>query len=302
VRTALGWSSDGDSSALGLRLAASLREFWFVRGYYSEGLAWLDSLLARDVSGEPESRLRALEAASELAMKVGQVALAGRYAGEAVARAREADDGVAMARALLMLGTEARHIGNAERGDAFYSEGLALAREAGDLVLAARLLANAGTAAVGARHFERARRLYQESLELSEDIESDQGIARASIFLAGVDLHEGHVEDALGLYRRGLGLAHRLGWMEAVVYALGGLACAYVELEQTERAAKLVGAESRLVEELNLWWPRPERDLRERAAAEVRRQLDERVMSRMVADGRAMSLDEAIAMALAEAA
>jgi predicted ATPase len=298
MRTALGWSSEGDSSDLGLRLAASLREFWFVRGLYAEGVQWLDSILARDVAGEPGPRLPALLAASDLAWKINEIDLACRYADEALARARDPRNPLAMARAMLVLGTEARHTGNSERQDAFYSEGFALAREGGDLALAGRFLANAGTAALGEGDFKRARRLYRESLELSEDAESEQGIARATIFLAGVDVYEGHVEDALVLYRRGLGLAHRLGWMEAVVYALGGLACAYAELDQTERAAKLVGAEARLVEELHLWWPRPERDLRERAASQVRRQLDERVMSRMVADGRAMSLEEAVAAAL----
>jgi predicted ATPase len=303
VRAALAWSSEGVGSDIGLRLAASLRAFWFVRGYYSEGLGWLDSLLERGATGAPESRLQALEAASELAMKVDEVDLARlrRYSEEALARARDAGDTLAMARSLLVLGSEARFAGESDRRDALYSEGLTLALKAGDFVLAARFLANSGTASLESGDLERAGRFYRESLAMCEDAESEEGIARGSIFLAGLALHEGHVEDSFALYRRGLSLAHRLGWTEAVVYAVGGLACAYAVLGQTERAAKLVGAESRLVAELHLRFERYQRDLRERAAAEVRRELDEERLDRLLTEGRAMSLDEAVAVALAEA-
>jgi hypothetical protein len=179
-----------------------------------------------------------------------------------------------------------------------FAEGLALAREAGDLVLVARILANVGLNAIEAGDFERARMFFRESLSQSEEVESEQGIARASIFLGGLALHEGHVEEAVALYRPGLALAHRLGWVEAVVYALGGLACAHAELGQTERSANLIGAESRLIEEFDLRIERYQRDLRERAAAQVGSKIDAERQSRMLAQGRAMSLDDAVQLAL----
>jgi len=297
-RTALAWSSDRDDSEVGLRLAASLREFWFVRGYYSEGLRWLDSLLSGGVVRAPEFRLRALEAGAGLALKVSEFDVAHQYAEEALIRARDADDRVAAARALLALGSVARIAGDGERRDAFYLEGLALARDAGDLVLAARFLASFGTAALEAGDFERAGSFYRESLALSEAADSEQGIARAHGFLASHALHEGRVEDALVHSRRSLELAHRLGWMEAVVYQLGTLACAYALLGEAERAAKLVGAESSLVDELHLRLERHYRDERERAATEVRRQLDAERLDRLLAEGRAISLDDAVQLAL----
>jgi predicted ATPase len=300
VRSALAWSSDGGSSDVGLRLAASLREFWFVRGYYSEGLRWLDSLLARGVAGEPRFRLEALLAASDLASKVDELALGRRYAEEALTRARDAEDTVAVARSLFFLGTDARLAGNAERRDSFFSEGLALAREAGDLVLTARFLVNIGVAALHAGELEDAGSLFRESLDLYEEVGSEQGIARAHGFLAALALQEGRVEDGLVLSRRSLQLAHRLGWMEAVAYQLGGIACAFAVLGQTERAAKLLGAESRLVEELHLRLERFQAELRDQAAADVSRRLAPDVLSRLLADGRAMSLDEAVECALAE--
>jgi hypothetical protein len=86
--------------------------------------------------------------------------------------------------------------------------------------------------------------------------------------------------------------------MEAVVYQLGTLACAYGLLGDAERAAKLVGVESLLVDELHLWLERHYRDERELAATEARRQLDADCLDRLLAEGRAMSLDEAVQLAL----
>ena len=297
-RAALAWASGGGASDVGLRLAASLREYWFVRGDYSEGLRWLDLLLAGGVAGEPKLRALALQAAAELAMKIDEVPLARRYAEEALAVAREADDAVTMARSLLVLGNEARLRDDAEQQDAFFAEGLALARAAGELVLAGRFVSGFGLAALEAGDFERARRFFRESLSIGEATGSEQGVARALTLLGALALHEGRIEDAVVLERRSLGVAHGLRWMEGVVVLLGFLAYAYAELGQTERAARLVGAESRLVEELHLRLERFVLELRERTATQVRRSLDAERFDHLLAEGRAMSVDEAVETAL----
>ncbi len=57
LHAALAWSLQIGSIEDGLRLACALGEFWWRRGYLSEGIEWLDRLLARDhpanVSGIP---------------------------------------------------------------------------------------------------------------------------------------------------------------------------------------------------------------------------------------------------------
>ena len=46
LRAALAWARDSGEGETGLRLAASLGLFWYVRGHYTEGRAWLEALLA----------------------------------------------------------------------------------------------------------------------------------------------------------------------------------------------------------------------------------------------------------------
>jgi predicted ATPase/class 3 adenylate cyclase len=298
LRTALAWSAAGDDPDLGLRLAASLREFWFVRGHYSEGLRWLESMLARGVAGTPRARLRAFGAASALAMKLDEVAVAGRYADEALTHARDLGDTLATARMLQVLSNVARLTGDERRQNALLSEGFALAREAGDVVLSARFLAGSGMHFFEAGDFERARVRFAESLALSEEAQSEQGIARGLGLLGALALADGRVEDAVELTRRSLEIAHRLGWMEGIAYQLVGLACAYAELGQAELAAKLLGTESRLADESHLRLERYYLEFRRRAHAKARRKVDVERRDRLLAEGRAMPLDDAVQHAL----
>ena len=297
LRAALVFSGENGTD-VGLRLAVSLREFWFVRGYYSEGLRWLQSLVDGAAAGEAKSRLQALEAAAGLALKVDEVGLARRYAEEAVALARVARDPVAVARSLRVLGNEARLRGDTERQDEYFAEALALAREAGELGLVSRLLASSGMAAFELGELDRAKQLFDESLVVAEEAGSEQAVSRALGFLGTIALFEGRLDDAVAIERRSLELAHRLGFMEAVTYQLAGLAGAYAELGQTERAAKLVGASSRLVEELHLRLERHQREQQERTISALRRKLDPEFLEPLLVTGRAMSLGEAVQCAM----
>ena len=71
-RAALRWALDGGEAGLGLRLGAALWWFWFVRGRWSEGLAWLEALLALPAGAggaadDAKIRSRALTGAGWLA-------------------------------------------------------------------------------------------------------------------------------------------------------------------------------------------------------------------------------------------
>jgi predicted ATPase len=66
LRAALAWCrTESDGSPQELRLAAALVEFWCVRGYYGEGLQWLEEALAR-----PYARTRTAARAMALSCSV----------------------------------------------------------------------------------------------------------------------------------------------------------------------------------------------------------------------------------------
>ena len=48
IRAALSWSLEGNHIEAGLRIAIAIYQFWTIRDYVAEGLAWLEQLLARE--------------------------------------------------------------------------------------------------------------------------------------------------------------------------------------------------------------------------------------------------------------
>ncbi len=84
-REALSWSLDTREASLGLRLAAALWEFWWVRGYLAEGRGWLGEALLRGRSAAPELRARALHASGSLATRQGDYESAGALFEESLA-------------------------------------------------------------------------------------------------------------------------------------------------------------------------------------------------------------------------
>ncbi len=102
LRAALRWLFNHDNLAqqgVGLRLAAALGYFWYLRGYHTEGRRWLEEALARAPQGDDEesaagvdsaARTRALVAAGPLLMVQAEYARARAVLKEALALAEAA--------------------------------------------------------------------------------------------------------------------------------------------------------------------------------------------------------------------
>ena len=109
------------NAATALRLAGSLRWFWWIRGHLGEGRSWLDTFLDQDAaSGGGQvfrpARAKALYAAGQLAFGQGDLVRAARLYGESLAMYRALDDGRGSAPVLVELGQVARARRSRPRG------------------------------------------------------------------------------------------------------------------------------------------------------------------------------------------
>jgi hypothetical protein len=108
---------------------------------------------------------------------------------------------------------------------------------------------------------------------------------------------------AVDLLRESIGLSRALRDTYALGYGLIRLAGALVALGQGERAARLYGAAEALREMTGTPIQYAgHRALYERQVEALREQLDARTLEAAWAEGRAMTLEEAVAEALAEGA
>jgi tetratricopeptide (TPR) repeat protein len=244
LRAALGWAREAGDVGLGLRLAGSLRWFWWIRGYLGEGREWLRVFLDEvAVEGGPHAlapaRAKALYGAGQLAFGQGDLARAARLYGEALAAYRAPGDDAGTATVLAELGQLARAQGDHERAATFSEEALALGLEAGNRLVAAIALNTLGHARRAAGDLGGAVAHFEESLAQIGESEHRRGVAYGLSSLGGAALERGGHERALGLHEQALELYEDLGDKVGVAMALVNLGDVARERGHTVRAAEL---------------------------------------------------------------
>lgn len=342
LRAALSWSLAGGSSEGGLRLAAALWVFWWVRGHTGEGRAWLAALLAPNGSAPPTQRARALRAAGALAyyqadllaaeqqlrralalfQEVGDLhgisralrnlsvvlgeqskfAEARAYAEESLALARTLGDKQNLANVLSDLGVLDYFLGDCARALPYLEESLALNRSLDDQHDIAIRLHNLAEVLGAMGDYARALQLYAESLALFRAAENDYGVAFTLQAQGNIYCAQGAVPQAQALMHDALALFRKLGDRQGMGLALLGLAGATIELGQLECAARLLGALDHLLAEKSVTFKPPDVDRCRRMTAAVRAQLPPEQFAPAWEAGRQLSLEDALDRASAAVA
>src|SRR5262249_28749304 len=135
LRAALEWLIGQREVEAALRLSGALAWFWGIRGYWTEGRAWLARALERGAGGRLErtpTRMRALQGAGWLAHVQSDGRSARALVTESLSIARELGDRRAVAWASHLLGRVTYFEGDYAGAAALGREGLALARAIDD--------------------------------------------------------------------------------------------------------------------------------------------------------------------------
>jgi predicted ATPase/DNA-binding SARP family transcriptional activator/DNA-binding CsgD family transcriptional regulator len=187
------------------------------------------------------------------------------------------------------------------RGIALWEESLVLARKVGDRFHIGQNLSNLGYAALLQDDHERATECCEESLALVRELGSAGEIIMSEswINLGLAALGQGDHEQSKSSFEEALVLSRKLGKKPTVINALEGMATLAGALGEDDRAARLQGAAETAREATGIALPPAERALHESHLSAVRPRLGAR-WEEMLAEGRAMSLEEATRYALTE--
>ncbi len=338
LRAALGWSEEVEDTETGLRLAASLRYFWWVRGHVTEGRRWLERALERGQDGSPVARAKALAEAGFLAQQQGDYAQAYTLLDHSLTLCHQAGDTLGAAHALGYLGLVAELRGDYELAELQYEESLATYRELRDKRGINLGLNWLGALAFSKGNYDQATAYFKEQLKISRELRDTKMVAFALCNLAETLQHQGNVERAVALYGEALPLleglgdkraaaevssclgrlelsqgngcrAHELlceslvvlqelGDKAAVAACLEALASVVTEQGAALEAARLFGAADALRETIGVPLPpayRSEYDRHVGAARTIEQQI---FFAAAWEEGRALSLDQAVAEAL----
>jgi predicted ATPase/DNA-binding CsgD family transcriptional regulator len=298
LRTALDWFAKQSTTESLLRLAAALWRFWFIRGYYREGRAWLVQALA--VSHPWSVALReALHGAGMLAGNQGDHHQAMALAEQLLALARAHDDAPGIARGLFSLSFATTYLGDRDRAYALAAEAVDVSRELGDPHWLANTHNRLGIEAHNQGDYPEALRLYAESRRLWQELGCPFELVVVTTNL-GVAAHaQGDIARAAVYYAEGLALVQDVGgtWMIEELLAMATAVAA--ETGDARRAARLVGATDALREAIGFALAPFVAVIYDRARALVARDLSEATSATQQEAGRRLSRAEALGEALA---
>jgi non-specific serine/threonine protein kinase len=332
VRVALaGCEADPARSLKGLRLAAGLFEFWRIRGWYSEGLAWLARLHAQvPAGGRGETHAMGLHTSGALLFVESDQATAAVRLREALDLWRQLGDRRQSARTLLYLSYAEWHGGHAAPARAACMEALSIAREFGDPRTVADTLNFLANLTYFSGDYEEGQALLDECLTVSRGIGKWQ-TAAALNHLAMLEYSRGEYARARSTWCESLpgysefddhtgscatltsisAASRELGdvseatsclreaweWLPGgndneLLYWLGYLADLLVARDAAADAARVWGCIGRHQEERGLKRPQSKHQLRMLEAAHRALQ-DKAAFDRAWSEGRSWSLDEA---------
>jgi predicted ATPase/DNA-binding CsgD family transcriptional regulator len=242
---ALHWLVACKETEAALRLVGALGQFWFLRGYLSQGRNLLEQALAAsrpgDASVSGQVRAKALYAAGWLAYWQFDIERATVLLEESLELSRQVGATTGMAAALDILGiVEYSHRGHFAAGQALLEESLRLYREAGDWVGIATVLKALGIQAHYRGEFARVHELCGESLTLFRESGDSWNIALLLHILGWASYCQGAYAAARRLSEESVALFRRLGNPGFTAKALTILACEVAALGEEAKAASLL--------------------------------------------------------------
>ena len=219
LRAAIAVSLTQPDPAPGLRLAASLRVFWRIRGHAAEGADALRALLDLPASaGTAPLRARALAGAAYLLEKAGDFAIAAAYCEEALAIARAVGDDQLVASVLEVRAWILVRQGRPGAALPLIERGLSLARRLGEPHLTGRLMAGRAHATYLEGDHAGAARDATEALRLSREAGDPQQVGQILGNLGNYELSAGDLDAARRHLAESLDIARALNNRYSAVY------------------------------------------------------------------------------------
>jgi tetratricopeptide (TPR) repeat protein len=299
LRAALAWSLGEGEAEPGLRLVGALRDFWYFDGHSAEGLRWTERTLEGAQDAPPTARAGALNAAGYLCVDTGDYRKGKTYSGEALTIYRELGDEIGRAWALIVLSAHTLAFpSECRKGIALCQEGLALFRESGHkpgIIVALTVL---GELARVDGDYDLAQKAHEECLALTRETGYKLNEAITLGNLGSVAQYRGLPGQAGALFTESLALLRELGDEKYSAMTLADMAGPAAAGGYPQAAACLLGASEALLEALGIVMHAGNRPDIDRHVAALREQLDEATFDAIWAEGRAMSLEQAVSYAL----
>ena len=247
-----------------LQMAGSLWRYWEIRGYITEGRAWLETALAKNPKAEHYLRANGLGGAGHLARQQGDYLQAKTLHEQSLSLFRKIGFKLSAARQLNALGEIAQHLGDYAHAEELHEESLALRieigdkegiavsmrelggiardrcqfktalellkeslvleRELGDKLLMSLSLNDLGVVANHLCEYKQAENYFEEAIRLQRELNDRLGISNSLLYLGNTAKDQGVFKEAESLYQQSLALKKELGDKRGISRTIAALA------------------------------------------------------------------------------
>ncbi|HKX19651.1 MAG TPA: AAA family ATPase [bacterium] len=300
IRAALEWSRNAqDGAEAALRFVGALHWFYFRHDHWSEALGWTEGALARSAEAPPAVVPKALALATHLAWRREDYELANVLGEKGLALCRQLDDKHNSELLLFYLGITAHFQGHYDRGARLYADCLNVCAEYGDKWQYAMTLVHEGLMEHRRNRDEYAVLHYAHGLAVFREVGDKWGMAFSLYQFGAATLAQNQHDRAATFFAESLAFCRDVGnrWVSRL--NLEGLAFAAVIRGCHAVAARLFGAAEAQREIIGGHrFSVPRTFFHDDGVAMARGALGDADFRKEWAEGRAMTLEQAIECAL----
>lgn len=301
IRAALEWTLSGPEHELGFRLIAAMCDYWYYQGRSTDALHWVELALAGLAAAAASLRAGVLNCAGHVYMHHGQSERARELLDRSLAIYQDLGDQRNAAWSMVSLGfTWVGQKQHYQEAIAHCEKGLTLFRELGDQRGTMAALTIKGRLCWIQGDHEKAEQAYQQALELSR---TTGNRLRESILYANLAMLEHSLENpgrAREYSRRCIQLSWEIGIHHMTALGLAALAGPLSEQGSSAVAARLLGASEAFRQASHTTPEATDQSYLDRIFASVNNRLGEQAFESAFAEGRAMTLRDAVAYALGD--
>jgi predicted ATPase/DNA-binding XRE family transcriptional regulator len=298
LRTSLDWAIEMRQTEFALKLVRKLDWFWLVRGDHTEGRQWLKNALEMpDVALYPEAQAEALtQLAHQTWLQTGTNE-ARLPVEQSLSIARAHNDRRIIARALLLVGLILREEKNLTAAESVLQESRQFFQDVYDEWGSSNATMGLATLSWREGNWAIALALSQQALAgfLKLGDRFFQAVSLRHVGLAYVNL--GDLTNGLAALQESLILAQQLHSKFEIMQTLWRFAEAAQHGDKPVRAVRLYWAARNLADAIGAWWQQDTIEFENNLAA-CRAALAESAFSAAAEEGRAMTMEQAIAYAL----
>ncbi|HET9591207.1 MAG TPA: tetratricopeptide repeat protein [Anaerolineales bacterium] len=231
----------------------------------------------------------------------GAYASASRFLEEALMTWRELKDKHGIARALISLGWAALRSGDHDLASTRLQEALTLSRQLGDARSMGFELSGLGEVALRQGDYARATQLMEESLEVRRQLGNKWGIGVSLGMLGWVAMRERDWERAIKQLGESLKVRQQIGDKGGSAWCLERLAGVAMAQGQAEKAVRLFGTAAALRSSIGSVIDPVDQARYKKNLNSLRKKLGKERYAAIWNEGRAMTMEQAIAYALQDA-